>query len=459
MSAWQAVCDAQDAVGLLKMVRDVAHDQTEAKQTVMGFVESTAEFFTYHQSEKETDDEYGIMFNAMVDSIKAHGGSPWHHPGLAALQTKKIGNELARKEPDPLNIPQLRKNELLKLAKERGNKAANNEFLACQFILNSDNKRYKELKTALANRFVFGNDDYPKDTTQALALLKNFKSENKKHSTANKNNDNINNSNEENAGVAFVQPGAASGSRNYSKDQCFICGKNGHHGHDCRSVTESVRDSHLTKRKKEVADKISASKVGTQHAAVKNDDDSVASISLEADEMPSRADLLKDLGYQGMNVDTTSDDKFANVIDGIGMFNEGSGKPKSPRLKLCDWKLYLDSCATYHSVFADWCLRNVHEVEVHLKGHCNAGVTTCKEQGYYGVFKMWLNRNGIANLLSIPQLEQDGYTITYSTSSDWVVTTPQGKNITFKRDTGLCDRMLYINLREGQDGIIMLETV
>ena len=89
--------------------------------------------------------------------------------------------------------------------------------------------------------------------------------------------------------------------------------------------------------------------------------------------MPSRADLLKDLGYQGMNVDTASDDEFTNIIDGIGMFNEGLGKLRSPRLKLCDWKLYLDSCATYHSVFADWCLSNIHEVEVHLKGHCNAG--------------------------------------------------------------------------------------
>ena len=101
----------------------------------------------------------------------------------------------------------------------------------------------------------------------------------------------------------------------------------------------------------------------------------------------------------------------------------------------------------------------MHEVEVYLKGHCNAGVTTCKEQGYYGVFKMWLNRNGIANLLSIPQLEQDGYIINYNTKRDWVVTTSQGKEIIFKRDTGLCDRMPYIDLREHQEGVIMLETV
>ena len=121
--------------------------------------------------------------------------------------------------------------------------------------------------------------------------------------------------------------------------------------------------------------------------------------------------------------------------------------------------MYLDSCATYHSVFVDWCLDNVHDVEVYLKGHCNVGVTTCKEQGYYGVFNIWLNHNSIANLLSIPQLEQDGYIIGYNTKRNWVVTTSQGKEIVFKRDSGLCNRMPYIDLREHQEGVIMLETV
>ena len=159
-------------------------------------------------------------------------------------------------------------------------------------------------------------------------------------------------------------------------------------------------------------------------------------------------------------INSASDDEYDNIINGIGMLNQGSAKLKPARLKLvCDWKLYLDSCATYHSVFATWCLENIHEVEVYLKGHCNAGVTICKEQGYYGVFKMWLNCNGIANLLSIPQLEQDGYTIDYNTNRNWVVTTPQGKEIVFKRDTGLCDRMPYIDLCESHEGVIMLEIV
>ena len=112
-------------------------------------------------------------------------------------------------------------------------------------------------------------------------------------------------------------------------------------------------------------------------------------------------------------------------------------REKGPRTTLCTWKLYLDSCATYHSVFVDWCLNNVKLVGVSLTGHCNAGTTTSTEKRFYGEFEMWMNKKGITNLLSIPQLEEDGYIVDYNTKKDWVVTTPQGEKIKFKRDTGL----------------------
>ena len=36
------------------------------------------------------------------------------------------------------------------------------------------------------------------------------------------------------------------------------------------------------------------------------------------------------------------------------------------RVTLNWWKLYLDSCATYHTAFVDWLLDNVHEVDTIL---------------------------------------------------------------------------------------------
>ena len=110
---------------------------------------------------------------------------------------------MARKEPDTENFSLSHKAEIVKQAKEQGNKSAKNEFPVCQFILGADNKRYKKLKTALANCFVFGNDNYPKDTTQALTLFKNSKDEGGKTSNSNSNS-NRNNKKDESLGVAFV---------------------------------------------------------------------------------------------------------------------------------------------------------------------------------------------------------------------------------------------------------------
>ena len=129
------------------------------------------------------------------------------------------------------------------------------------------------------------------------------------------------------------------------------------------------------------------------------------------------------------------------------------------RLTLCTWKLYLDSCATYHSCFVDWCLDNIETVDTVLRGNCNAGVTTTNTKGYFGLFHMWLNKKGIANLLSIPQLEEDGYRVTCDTNTEWAVYTPSGTKIPFKRDKGLCNRMPYVDMREQKEAFAMVETV
>ena len=39
------------------------------------------------------------------------------------------------------------------------------------------------------------------------------------------------------------------------------------------------------------------------------------------------------------------------------------------------------------------------------------------------------------------------------------MTTPEGKDITFKRDKGVCTGMPYINLRDQKEGLVMIETV
>ena len=57
-------------------------------------------------------------------------------------------------------------------------------------------------------------------------------------------------------------------------------------------------------------------------------------------------------------------------------------------------KLYLDSAATYHSMFCTRLLQNVRNAGKTIRGNCNAGVNLSTKIGDLGVFKMWVNEGG-----------------------------------------------------------------
>eukprot|EP00957_Ditylum_brightwellii_P082920 6304766-Ditylum_brightwellii.AAC.1 len=81
----------------------------------------------------------------------------------------------------------------------------------------------------------------------------------------------------------------------------------------------------------------------------------------------------------------------------------------------------------YHLVFVHNMLSDVKADGTILQGNCNVGVSTSKEKGAYRLWNFWLNEKGIANLLSIPQLEKDGYTIDYNTKRTGLSQCPQAR--------------------------------
>ena len=93
----------------------------------------------------------------------------------------------------------------------------------------------------------------------------------------------------------------------------------------------------------------------------------------------------------------------------------------------------------------------MHKGETTMNGSYNAGTVSTNTNGWYGDFQVWLNKKGIANLLSIPMLEEAGYIVSTHTKSDWVVTTPKGKKIVFKRDTGIYNRIVLTYVRTWKD--------
>ena len=107
--------------------------------------------------------------------------------------------------------------------------------------------------------------------------------------------------------------------------------------------------------------------------------------------------------------------------------------------------LYLDSTSSFSQVFTEKHLKAVNESEVILKASCNAGTTYAHEKGWIvdhkgeDLFWMWLVRNGIGNLLSLPWLKKNGFIVTYDSRTCWKIHCPDGTVLTLKEDTGLCE--------------------
>ena len=141
-------------------------------------------------------------------------------------------------------------------------------------------------------------------------------------------------------------------------------------------------------------------------------------------------------------------------MEGTALINR-----KGEKRTLCWWKCYLDSFASYHTFLSEEFLTDVKESDATMTGRFNAGTTVTKMKGTYGDFQLCINKKGIADLISVPMMEASGYIVSTHTHEDWVVTTPDGKDITFKRDKGVCTGMPYIDLRDQKEGLVMIETV
>eukprot|EP00804_Cyclotella_cryptica_P005972 CCRYP_000228-RA/>CCRYP_000228-RA protein AED:0.45 eAED:0.45 QI:0/-1/0/1/-1/1/1/0/151 len=135
-------------------------------------------------------------------------------------------------------------------------------------------------------------------------------------------------------------------------------------------------------------------------------------------------------------------------LDDEGLL-EGVGFLEVEKRTTCDrHKIYPDSCATNHTLFAQEHAKNIHKVSVGLRQNCNAGSRVTNKMGYWWKFKLWYSPNGIANLLLMPKLEQEGYKIDLSTEKGCRVRAPDGTVLHFKRDTGLCHGMPYLDMRD-----------
>ena len=334
------------------------------------------------------------------------------------------------------------------------------EYLPCLFILVADGGRFQGLTRALDKQYLMDKDAYLTTMPQVFKLLEKYKAE---VGATEQNTDSAGES-----GVSFAQDDDWQ-----LNTTCYICGEHDRGVNDCpdRKATYTARKANKVVDHAAVSEEAVDVTLSPPH--------SVASVpSSDRAVYFERFQRYMDMLEATKNLDVGFIQVVKQSESGHSLFSHGivptietthvQGKyvlfaavKNSPvkRFNIDSHKMYLYSCATYHSAFVRWMLDDVKTVTTVMKGNCNAGVSTSNEKVFNGLWNLCLNEQGIVNLLSIPRLEKDGYTIDYNTNQDWVVTTPERKCLLFKKDTGMCEGMPYLDVQDNHEALVLLQTV
>ena len=321
--------------------------------------------------------EYVEFFKALAGEMETFGGAYGNKLGLVRAQLHHQGVAEA-----DLNAPDANEHKkALAVCREA--------YLLCKILRGSDNSRYYQLKTNLANDMTKGQDNYPKTIVETTRLLNDYKVLARQQCVKDPNND----------GVAFMQTGPRKIGANappVGDIDCWHCGKRGHHCSDCPELQVQELD------------------VGVQNLHMGDYEDK-----------------------QGLFL--SGEDK--------GLAFTQKGGEQGVRGILSKYHVYIDTCTSYSSTPYQELLKNIEQQKRGLVGHSNAGSCGMDKGGDLGAIKqVWLNEGGVATIIPLKVLEQI-WPLTYNSrrhGGKFILRTDQGNIVIKNNGKG----MPYLDLRE-----------
>jgi hypothetical protein len=161
-SDWAAVSSASDIIGLLKIIRKIAHNTEDQTNPTLSLLQATQRLYNLKQGDNQTPENYKTQFDNMHEVVTTMGGHLSQPPTLHTVSKDKY-----QKSYDDITPTQ--QQVVSELAEEM--------TCAILFIHNSNGKRSFQLKNKLYNDYVQGQtDSYPDNMNAAYQMLKQYRS-------------------------------------------------------------------------------------------------------------------------------------------------------------------------------------------------------------------------------------------------------------------------------------------
>ena len=414
----------------MKIIKKICYNYQAEQYPSLSTVRALVKAFTFKQTDMMSDIEWSEEFDNTITAAEACGAS-FQFPGVVSYVLEMDHSSLTYDQLDPAKQADV-------MAK------AKTLALSTLYMENSNRNHYGVINQKLENDYLVGQDNYPKDLSDAQKLLLNYKNDPK-----------LSRSTTGNDGIAFAQQGQPGQQREPDKSRitCYRCGKKGHYTYDnvCKQVDI---DAHRKER-----DGITEAK-----PAAKTEPEAPTTATNQASAQMFNLGMMEsfdDEPYQLMFCTMGEEHKTAFAHRGANKkkadinYNNVLSQAKGKIDK--DW-LLLDNQSTVNVICNPALLTNIRQIKQCMYIYCNAGMTSTNWVGEFeGYGTVWFHATGIANILSLA-LTKETHRIAYDSAVDniFYMYSQDGKRY---REFRQSQRGLYYTDMKNSSVVLTINTV
>ena len=168
-------------LGLLEAIKTIIYKSEDQKYLPLSLHHSKRNFYAFYQGNLPNPEYLNRLMN-LVDMAESYEAKLYDQAMFKIAQDSTVYSTTAEADL---------KDDELKMIET----TAREIYLACEFVINSDLRRYGRLIEELENDYTKGNDNYPRNMVKACQLLNEYKQWNPRATLP------------ESPGVAFFQQG------------------------------------------------------------------------------------------------------------------------------------------------------------------------------------------------------------------------------------------------------------